>query len=64
MKFLSVIIVYSIWFTQVIFILSLINIIKAIKNNKDHKGSTIACVLSFWFMIVPFIFVSLLFMNS
>jgi hypothetical protein len=44
---------HTIWFTPIVFVLSLIKIIKAIKEGEEHKGHTVACVVSFWLMIVP-----------
>ncbi len=48
---------YTIWFTPIIFITSLIGAMKAIKDGTDHKGYTIVCVISFWLIIVPIFYV-------
>ncbi len=49
----------TIWFTPIIFLSSLIKIIKLIFEGKDYKLYLIACLISFWLIVVP-LFVAVL----
>lgn len=44
---------YCIWFTPIIFILSLIGVMKSIKEGKETSGYTKACCISFIMIVIP-----------
>lgn len=44
---------YTIWFTPIVFVCSLIGAIKAIKEERETKEYTIACSISFMMIIIP-----------
>ncbi len=53
MHFLLIIGFYTIWFTPIIFVMSLIGAIKAIKEGRNTKKYTIACCISLMIILVP-----------
>ncbi len=50
---------YTIWFTPIVFIVSLLGAIKSIHSGESMKGNAIICAISFWLIIVP-IFVTII----
>jgi hypothetical protein len=44
---------YTIWFTPIIFVTSLIGAIKAIKDGEETKGYTLSCCISLMLIVIP-----------
>lgn len=60
MRYIPAIGFYTIWFTPIIFVTSLIGAIKAIKEGRGTEKYTIICCISLMFIVIP-IYIMLLY---